>query len=139
MTIHRWGSRKFRSGTLYFGNCFDAPSERERERGGKDKQTDTHTDRDFYAPFEKGGILFCNCPSVCRLVVCRSVDQVLSAQYLLINTKLGSGVALNEWISRSHDQRSRSNHSSQPTVLSAQYHLTPSLDQYQTCSKGYPQ
>ena len=38
-----------------------------------------------------------------------------------------------------HVQRSRSNHSSQPTVLSPQYHLTPSLDQYQTCSRGCPQ
>ena len=60
----------------------------------------------FYAPLEKGGILFCNCRSVCRSVgrsvgrsVCRSVDQVLSGQYL----------------------------------------LTPSLDQYQTWSRGCPQ
>ena len=39
-------------------------------------------------------------------------------------------------IFRSHVPRSRSNHSSQPTVLSAQYLLTPSLDQYQTWSRG---
>ena len=47
----------------------------------------------FYAPLVKEGILFCNCRSVGR-----SVDQVLSAQYL----------------------------------------LTPSLDQYQTWCKGCP-
>ena len=47
-----------------------------------------------YAPLEKGGILFCNCRSVGR-----SVDHVLSAQYL----------------------------------------LTPSLDQYQTWCRGCPQ
>ena len=35
-----------------------------------------------YAPLEKGGILFCNCRSV-GMSVCRSVDQVLSGQYLL--------------------------------------------------------
>ena len=52
----------------------------------------------FYAPLEKGGILFCNCLSVGRSV-CRSVDQVLSGQYL----------------------------------------LTPSLDQYQTWYRGCPQ
>ena len=48
----------------------------------------------FYAPLEKGGILFWNCRSVGQ-----SVDQVLSTQYL----------------------------------------LTPSLDQYQTWFKGCPQ
>ena len=52
----------------------------------------------FYAPLEKGGILFCNCRSVCRSVG-RSVDQVLSGQYL----------------------------------------LTSSLDQYQTWCRGCPQ
>ena len=55
-----------------------------------------------YAPLEKGGILFCNCRSVGRPVcrsVCRSVDQVLSGQYL----------------------------------------LNPSLDQYHTLCRGCPQ
>ena len=47
----------------------------------------------FYAPLEKRGILFCNCRSVGR-----SVDQVLSSQYL----------------------------------------LTPSRDQYQTWCRGCP-
>ena len=50
-------------------------------------------------PLKKGDILFCNCRSVGGSVgmsVCRSVDQVLSAQYL----------------------------------------LTPSLDQYQTWCRG---
>ena len=42
-------------------------------------------------------------------------------------------------VSRSHVQRSRSNHSSQPTVLSTQYLLTPLLDQYQTWCRGFPQ
>ena len=41
-------------------------------------------------------------------------------------------------IFRSHVQRSRSNHSSHPTVLSAQYLLTPSLDSYQTWCMGCP-
>ena len=53
----------------------------------------THGNSHFYAPLEKGGILFC------KLSVGRSVDQVLSAQYL----------------------------------------LTPSLDQYQTWCRGCPQ
>ena len=43
------------------------------------------------------------------------------------------------WFSRSHVQRSRSNHSFEPTMLSAQYLLTPSLDQYQTWCRGCPQ
>ena len=42
-------------------------------------------------------------------------------------------------IFRSHVQRSRSNQSSQPSVLSAQYLLTSSLDQYQTWCRGCPQ
>ena len=42
-------------------------------------------------------------------------------------------------IFRSRVQRSRSNLSSQPTVLSAQYLLTPSLDQYQNWCRGCPQ
>ena len=45
---------------------------------------------------------------------------------------------MSRWF-RSHVQRSRSSHSSQPTVLSAQYLLTPSLDQYQTWCRGCPQ
>ena len=43
------------------------------------------TPNSFYAPLEKGGILFCNWRSECRSVgmsVSQSVDQVLSAQYL---------------------------------------------------------
>ena len=39
-------------------------------------------------------------------------------------------------IFRSHVQRSRSNHSPQPNVLSDQYLLTPLLDQYQTWFRG---
>ena len=42
-------------------------------------------------------------------------------------------------IFRSHVHRSRSNHSFEPTVLSAQYLLTPSLDQYQTRCRVCPQ
>ena len=51
-------------------------------------------------------------------------------------------LSMSSWsllIFRSHIQRSRSNHSSQPTVLSAQYLLTPSLDQYLTWGRGCPQ
>ena len=43
------------------------------------------------------------------------------------------------WFSRSHVQRSRSKHSSQPNVLSAQYLLTPSLVQFQTWCRGCTQ
>ena len=42
-------------------------------------------------------------------------------------------------IFRSHVQRSKLNHSSQPAVLSDRHLLTPSLDQYQTWCRGYPQ
>ena len=42
-------------------------------------------------------------------------------------------------IFRPHVQRSRLNHSSQPSVLSGQYLLTPLLDQYQTWCRGCPQ
>ena len=42
-------------------------------------------------------------------------------------------------IFRSHVHRSMTNYSSQPTVLSAQYLLTPLLDQYQTWCRGCPQ
>ena len=50
--------------------------------------------------------------------------------------------SLSRWsllIFRSHVQRSRSNHSSQPNVLSGQYLLNPLLDQYQTWWRGCPQ
>ena len=53
----------------------------------------------FYAPLEKGGIFFATVGRYVRRSVCRSVDQVLSGQYL----------------------------------------LTPSLDQYQTWCRGCPQ
>ena len=43
------------------------------------------------------------------------------------------------WIFRSHVQKSRSKHSSQPNVSSAQYLLTPSLDQYKTWCRCCPQ
>ena len=42
-------------------------------------------------------------------------------------------------IFRSHVQRSRSNHSAQPTVLCAKYLLNTLLDQYQTWCRGFPQ
>ena len=42
-------------------------------------------------------------------------------------------------IFRSHVQGSRSSHSFDPSVLSAQYLVTPSLDQYQTWCRGCPQ
>ena len=50
--------------------------------------------------------------------------------------------SLSRWsllIFRSHVQRSRSNHSSQPNVLSGQYLLNPLLDQYQTWWRCCPQ
>ena len=69
----------------------------------------------------------------------RSVDQVLSDEYLLTPSLdqnqtwcrvCTQWVNDSYWFSRSHVQRS--NHSSQANVLSDQYLLTPSLDQYQT-------
>ena len=39
----------------------------------------------------------------------------------------------------SHVKRSRSNHSSQPSVLSPRYLMTASFDQYQTWCRGCPQ
>ena len=88
--------------------------------------------------------------SVCRSVgmsVCRSVDQVVvrSISFDLFTWSIPNLVQglpsisrLSLLVFRSHVQRSRSNHSSQPTVFFAQYLLTPSLDQYQTWCRGFP-
>ena len=82
----------------------------------------------FYAPLEKGNILFCNCRSVgisvCRPSVVRSISFD-SFTWSIPNLVQGlpSMSRCSILIFRSHDQRSRSNHSSQPTVLSAQYFL----------------
>ena len=109
-----------------------------------------------YAPLEKGGILFCNCRSVGRYVgrsvgmsvgrsVCRpSVVRSISFDpFTWSIPNLVQGLpSMSRWsplIFRSHVQRSRSNHSFQPTVLSAQYLLNPLLDQYQTWYRGFPQ
>ena len=65
----------------------------------------------FYAPLEKGGILFCNCRSIglsvgwyvgryVSLSICRPSD-VLSISFdplHFINSKLRAGVALNEYM-----------------------------------------
>ena len=99
----------------------------------------------FYAPLEKGGILFCNCRSVGMSVgmsVCRpSVVRWISFDpFIWSIPNLEQGLtSMSKWsllIFTSHVQRSRSNHSLEPTVLSAQYLLTPSLDQYQTWCRG---
>ena len=98
-------------------------------------------------PLEKGGISFCNCRSVGRYVglsVCRpSVVRSISIDpFTWSIPNLVQGLpSMSRWsllIFRSHVQRSRSNHSSQPTVLSAEYLLTLLLDQYQTCCRGCP-
>ena len=106
--------------------------------------------RCFYAPLEKGGILFCNCRSVgtcisVGLSVCRpsvvhsiSFDPFTWSKQNLVQ-RLPSMSRWSLLIFRSHVQRSRSNHSFQPSVLSVQYLLTPWLDQCQTCSRGCPQ
>ena len=102
----------------------------------------------FMPPLKKGAYCFATVGRlVCRSVG-RSVDHVLSAQYLLTPSidqyqtwcrGCPQWVDDPYWFSRSHVQRSRSNHSSQPMVLSAQYLLTPSLDLYQTWCRGWPQ
>ena len=70
--------------------------------------------------------------------VCCPLNIFLSLH--LINTKLGAELPLmSRWsllIFRSHVQRSRSNHYSQPSVLSSQYLLTPLLHQYQNWCWG---
>ena len=144
-------------------------------------------------PLKKGAAY---CFATVGRSVCRSVDQVLSTQYLLTPSldqyqtwcrgcpqwvddtywfsghmfkvqgqitlpsplccplnifwpftwsipNLMQGLPSMSWwsllIFRSHVQRSRSNHYFEPSVLSAQYLLTPSLDQYQTWCMGCPQ
>ena len=93
----------------------------------------------FYAPLEKGGILFCNCRSVDFQVTCSKfkvkplfsahcvVRSISFAPFTWSIPNLVQGLPLmSRWsllIFRSHDQRSRSNRSSQPTVLSGQYLL----------------
>ena len=80
-------------------------------------------------PLEKGGILFCNCLSVGRYVG-RSVDQVLSAQYLLTPSLDQYQTWCRRYpqlIFKSHVQRSRSIHSFEPSVLSTLYILIPCL------------
>ena len=86
--------------------------------------------------------------SVCRSVglsVCRpSVVRSISFDpFTWSISNLVQGLpSISRWsllIFRSHVQRSRSNHSSQPTVLSAQYLLISSLDQYQTWCRSCSQ
>ena len=90
---------------------------------------------DFYVPLYKGSIFFATVGlSVCRPSVIRS-SSFDSFTWSIPNMVQGL-LSISRWsvlIFRSHVQRSRSNHSSKPTGLSAQYLVTPSLDQYQTC------
>ena len=95
-------------------------------------------------PLKKGANCFATvgrsaCRSVCRPNVVRSISF---GPFTWSIPNLVQGLpSLSKWsmlIFRSHVQRSRSNHSSQPTVLSAQYLLTPSLDQCQTRCRGCP-
>ena len=92
--------------------------------------------RCFYAPLEK---------YVGRSVVCRPsvVHSISFDPFARSIPNLVQGLPSKSiWpllIFRSYVLRSRSNHSSQPSVLSAQYLLTPSLDQYQTWCKGCSQ
>ena len=75
----------------------------------------------FYAPLEKGGIWYVGL-SVCRPSVFRSISFD-SFTWSIPNLVQGLP-SMSRWsllIFRSHVQRSRSNHSSQPTVLSGQY------------------
>ena len=78
--------------------------------------------------------------SVCRPCVVRSIS--FDPFTWSIPNLVQGLTSMSRWsllIFMSHDQRSRSNHSSQPNVLSAQYFFTPSLDQYQTWCRGCTQ
>ena len=77
--------------------------------------------------------------SVCRPSVVRSISF---DPFTWSTPNMVQGLPLmSRWyllIFRSHVQRSRSNHSSKPRVLSGQYLLTPLLGQYQTWGRGSP-
>ena len=96
----------------------------------------------FMPPFKKGACCF----ATVGRSVCRSVEQVLSGQYLFTPSLdqyqiwcRGCPQWVDDpyWFEVTCVQRSRSNHSSQPTVLSGQYLLTSLLDQYQTWFSGH--
>ena len=85
--------------------------------------------------------------SVCRSVglsVCRPsvVCSISIVPFTWSIQNLVQGLRpISRWsllIFRAHVQRSRSNHSFGPSVLSTQYLLTPPLDQYQTWYNGCP-
>ena len=86
----------------------------------------------FFAPNEKGGILFCNCRyvglSVCRPSVVRSICFDLFT-WSIPNLVQGL-LSISRWsllVFRSHVQRSRSNYSFEPSLLSTLYILIPCL------------
>ena len=94
----------------------------------------------FYAPLEKVGILFCNCrlvgmsvgQSVCRSVCRPSVFPSISFDPFTWSIPNFVQVlpSMSRWsllIFRSNVQRSRSNHSFEPSVLSILYTLIPCL------------
>ena len=99
----------------------------------------------FMPPLKKGAYCFATVGryvgrSVCRPSVVRSIS--LDPFTWSIPNLVQGFPSMSRWsllIFRSHVQRSTSNHSSQPTVLSTQYLLTPSLDQYQIWCRGCPQ
>ena len=82
----------------------------------------------FMPSLKKGAYCFCNCQSLGR-----SVDQVLSTQYLLSPSldQTWAGVVLHEQMIPFDFQitghRSNSNHSFEPSVLSTLYILIPCL------------
>ena len=84
--------------------------------------------RCYYAPLEKEGILFCNCRSVCRSSVVRSISfdpftwSIPNLVQLLPSMSRWSPL-----IFRSYVQRSRSNHFFELSMLSAQYIPIPCL------------
>ena len=92
----------------------------------------------FMPPLKKGAYCFATVGrSVCLSVCGPSVVRLISFDpFTWSIPNLVQGLtSMSRWsllIFRSHVQRSRSNHSLEPSVLSAQYLLTPSLDQYQT-------
>ena len=86
-------------------------------------------------PLEKGGILFCNCVSIGLSTKCCPLDIFWPFTWSmqgLTSMCRWSFIDFQVTCSKVKVKPLFSTHSYKPSVLSAQYLLTPSLDQYQT-------